>query len=110
MSALVRSVEDLLSLREQGIRPLCLYSGGLDSTYLLSLLRELRVENAVACTVSVGGDEDLPDLAQVCEHLGVRWVNVERTAEFVRDFVRPAIAAQASYLGVYPINASLSRP
>jgi argininosuccinate synthase len=92
------------------MRPLCLYSGGLDSTYLLHLLRELRIENAIACTVSMGGNEDLPGLSQVCAQLGVRWVNVERTSEFVREFVRPAIAAQAIYLGGYPINASLSRP
>lgn len=110
MRELIRSVEDLVALRERGIRPLCLYSGGLDSTYLLYLLRELHIDTAVACTVSVGGEEELPRLSQVCERLGTRWVMVERTVEFVREFVRPAIAAQAIYLGGFPINASLSRP
>jgi argininosuccinate synthase len=106
----IRNLETLEAALSGDARPVCLFSGGLDGTYLLYQLAQRGLTNAIALTVDVGGDLDRDAVASVCRQLRVHSVVLDRREEFARDFVIPAIAAQATYLGSHPISASLSRP
>ena len=106
----IRSLDNLSKIVTPQSRPLCLYSGGLDGTYLLHYLSELGCSDVIALTVDLGGDIDKEVIKELCQRLGIEWLFLDKQQEFVKDFVIPAIAAQATYLGGHPICASLSRP
>lgn len=107
----IRSVEDLavLSQHQQGTI-ITLFSGGLDSTYLLYLLKQHKCTDVIALTVDLGDDIDLTHVKDVAERFHVRSVVLDCKNLFAEEAVLPALAAQAKYLGMYPISASLSRP
>lgn len=106
----IRDLESLLTLKSGEFRPLCLFSGGLDGTYLLYYLSTLNVRNVLALTVDLGGDLDHEFIENICRQLGATCLIIDRRGEFVEHFVVPSIYSQALYLGSYPISASLSRP
>ena len=91
-------------------RPLCLYSGGLDGTVLLYRLVSRGFTGIVALTVDLGGKPPISTIQEICELLGIRSVIADCRVEFVEEYVLAALAAQATYLGTYPLSASLSRP
>ncbi len=86
-----------------------LFSGGLDSTYLLYRLRQAGVDEVHALSVDLGGDE-APELTDIADTLGVHLHTVDARDLFADEFVAPAIAAHAVYLDTHPISSSLSRP
>jgi len=107
----IHSIESLSEEVSSKSRPLCLYSGGLDGTYLLYYLSsKLGCSQVIALTVDLGGDIDREVTGQLCQQLSAQWIIPDKQIEFAHDFVIPAIAAQATYLSGHPICASLSRP
>ena len=87
------------------------YSGGLDTSVAVRWLgEELGVEViAVAADVGQGGDWDA--IRQRALAAGaVEAVVVDCREEYARDFVAPALKANAKYEGKYPLISSLSRP
>ncbi|HEX2043343.1 MAG TPA: argininosuccinate synthase [Acidimicrobiales bacterium] len=87
------------------------YSGGLDTSVAVRwMIEEWGVEVvALAADVGQGGDFD----AVRRRALGagaVEAVVVDCREEFARDFVAPALKANARYEGKYPLVSSLSRP
>ncbi|MFH9658025.1 argininosuccinate synthase-related protein [Streptomyces sp. NPDC017248] len=108
-SRLVRSFGQLADLDPD--RPVVtLFSGGLDSSYLLLRLRRMGLREVHAVSVDIGEDESGPYKRLVAEALGARLHLLDRRAEFADRFVAPAIAAQAVYLGIHPVSSTLSRP
>lgn len=105
----ISSLDSLLGLASSSAHILCLYSGGLDGTYLLSRLAT-RDHRVTALTVDIGGDLDISAIEGVCSHLGIRSLVVDRREQFAHKYVLPSIVANARYLGGHPICASLSRP
>lgn len=87
-----------------------LFSGGLDSTYLLLRLRQAGLEQIHAVSVDLGGDETIAYQREIAEAVGVHFHVVDRKQQFAEEFVAPAIAAQAVYLGIHPVSSTLSRP
>lgn len=85
------------------------YSGGLDTSTAIPWLRE-RGWEVVAVLVDVGQQEDLVAAAGRAEALGAEVVVVTAQEEFCRDFLAPAIQANAVYEGIYPLGTSLTRP
>jgi len=106
----IHSFESLNSILTTSSRLVCLYSGGLDSTYLLYRLSQLKCAKIIALTVDLGGDFKADSVRQRANFFGAQSIIQDHRTEFVYDFVLPAIAAQANYLGGHPICASLSRP
>ncbi|MEV7652919.1 argininosuccinate synthase-related protein [Streptomyces anulatus] len=106
---LIRSFHDLNRL-EPSLPVVTLFSGGLDSTYLLYRLASAGFTNVHAVSIDLGESVPAEYLRKVTESLSVQLHLVDARREFIDDFVRPAIAAQAVYLGVHPVSASLSRP
>jgi len=87
------------------------YSGGLDTSVLLLLLKEKLNAEVVTVTVDVGQDDDFDEIAHKAERLGaLKHYNIEAKEEFVNNYVIPAIKANALYQGKYPLSSSLSRP
>ncbi|MGR8009325.1 argininosuccinate synthase-related protein [Streptomyces hypolithicus] len=87
-----------------------LFSGGLDSTYLLLRLKDSGFQNIHAVSVDLGEDESSSHKQHIADELGVRLHVVDGRQEFIEEFVRPAIKAQAVYLDTHPVSSTLSRP
>jgi len=86
------------------------YSGGLDTSVILKLLRQRDYE-VVAFIADVGQREDFDQLAQRARETGASRVLVEDLKrEFVADFIFPAIAANAIYESRYLLGTALARP
>jgi len=87
------------------------YSGGLDTSVAVRwMVEELGAEViAVAADVGQGGDWD--ELRERATAAGaVEAVVIDCREEYARDFVAPALKANALYEGRYPLVSSLSRP
>jgi argininosuccinate synthase len=107
----VRSFRDLTHREVNWRRPVVtLFSGGLDSSYLLHRLVQAGARDVHAVSVNIGGDERPDELRRITDRLGVRLHVIDERAAFAQEFVLPAIATHALYLGSYPISSSLSRP
>ena len=87
------------------------YSGGLDTSIILKWLQTEKGLDVVAFIADVGQAEEVEEAAMKAEKTGACAVYVEDLQEeFVRDFVFPALQANAVYEGTYLLGTSLARP
>ena len=87
------------------------YSGGLDTSVILTWLKETYDADIVAFVADVGQGEDTDAIADKARKTGASEVHVANIQEeFVSDFVFPAIQAAAIYEGSYLLGTSLARP
>jgi argininosuccinate synthase len=93
-------------------RVLLLYSGGLDTSVMLKWIQDEYGAEVVALTVNLGQPgEDYDVVRGKALHLGAIDCHVvDAREEFARDFVVPAIKANALYGGGYPLFTALGRP
>jgi len=93
-------------------RVLLLYSGGLDTSVMLHWIQAQYGAEIVALTVNLGQpDEDWEVVTGKARDLGaLDAIVVDAREEFARDFVVPAIKANALYGGGYPLFTALGRP
>ncbi len=93
-----------------GKRVVLAYSGGLDTACILKTLIQQGHE-VVAYVANVGQLEDFDDIAARARQTGASQVFVEDLqAEFVTDFIFPAIAGNAVYENRYLLGTALARP
>ncbi len=87
------------------------YSGGLDTSVIVKWLIETFGCEVIAFAADVGQKEELTGLEEKALNTGASKIYVEDlTEEFVRDFVFPALRANAIYEGTYLLGTSLARP
>jgi argininosuccinate synthase len=88
-----------------------IYSGGLDTSVCIPMMKELYdYDHVVTVTVDVGQPaDDLKQAEERAKILGTEHYTIDAKAEFVRDYVFPAIKANGDYQG-YPISTSIARP
>src|SRR5215211_185078 len=93
-------------------RVLLLYSGGLDTSVMLKWIQDEYSAEVVALTVDLGQPgEDYAVVQGKALQLGaVAAEVVDAREEFARDFVVPAIKANAIYGLAYPLFTALGRP
>src|SRR6266513_5585032 len=93
-------------------RVLLLYSGGLDTSVMLNWIQERYEAEVVALTVNLGQPgEDYDVIEGKATQLGALECHVvDAREEFARDYVAPAIRANALYGGGYPLFTALGRP
>src|ERR671910_865520 len=93
-------------------RVLLLYSGGLDTSVMLKWIQDEYEAEVVALTVNLGQpDEDYDVVKGKALHLGALDCHVvDAREEFAREYVLPAIKANALYGGGYPLFTALGRP
>ena len=97
---------------EQVGRVLLLYSGGLDTSVMLRWIQERYGAEVVTLTANLGQPgEDWEVVVGKARDLGaVDAVVIDAREEFARDYVLPAIKANALYGGGYPLFTALARP
>jgi argininosuccinate synthase len=87
------------------------YSGGLDTSVILRWLIETYQCEVIAFAADLGQEEELSGLEEKAIATGASGVFIEDLREeFVRDFVFPALRANAVYEGSYLLGTSLARP
>jgi argininosuccinate synthase len=93
-------------------RVLLLYSGGLDTSVMLKWIQDEYEAEVVALTVNLGQPgEDFDVVRGKALDLGaLDCFVVDAREEFARDYVLPAIKANALYGGGYPLFTALGRP
>jgi argininosuccinate synthase len=93
-------------------RVLLLYSGGLDTSVMLKWIQDQYDAEVVALTVNLGQPgEDYEVVEGKARQLGAVDARVvDAREEFARDYVLPAIKANAIYGTGYPLFTSLGRP
>jgi len=83
----------------------------LDTSVLIKWLQEKHKAQVITVTIDVGQQENLKAVEAKAKKLGVlKHFSIDAREEFARDYVFPAIKANALYEGKYPISTSLSRP
>ncbi|HEX3033867.1 MAG TPA: argininosuccinate synthase [Thermodesulfobacteriota bacterium] len=87
------------------------YSGGLDTSIILRwLIEEYRAE-VIAFVADLGQGEDLEEVREKAISTGASKIYVEDLREeFVKDFIFPALKANAVYEGIYLMGTSIARP
>ena len=87
------------------------YSGGLDTSVAVRWMGEEMGLEVIALAADVGQGGDFEDIRKRALAAGaVEAVVVDCREEYARDFVAPALKANAKYEGKYPLVSSLSRP
>ncbi len=87
------------------------YSGGLDTSVAVKWIRETYGMEVIALMVDVGSERDLPQIQKKALKVGaVKSLVADAKEEFVRDYVFPALKADALYEGQYPLATALARP
>jgi argininosuccinate synthase len=97
---------------EEVARVLLLYSGGLDTSVMLKWIQDQYDAEVVALTVNLGQPgEDYDVVRGKALRLGALECHVvDAREEFARDYVAPAIKANAVYGLGYPLFTALGRP
>ena len=95
-----------------GIKKVILaYSGGLDTSVILRWLIETYKCEVVCFAADLGQKEELSGLKEKAINTGASKIYIEDLQEeFARDFVFPALRANAVYEGTYLLGTSLARP
>ncbi|MGI9020543.1 MAG: argininosuccinate synthase [Solirubrobacterales bacterium] len=93
-------------------RVLLLYSGGLDTSVMLHWIQAHYGAEVVTLTVHLGQPgEDWEGVVAKAKQLGaLETIVADARDEFAREYVVPAIKANALYGGGYPLFTALARP
>ena len=92
-------------------RVILAYSGGLDTSVSVKWISEVHDLEVIAMAVDVGQGEDFEVIRSRALAAGaVEAVVVDAKEEFARDFIMPALFANAMYENKYPLVSALSRP
>ena len=90
---------------------LLVYSGGLDTSVCIPMMKEdYGFDHVITVTVDVGLPAgELKQAEDKAKLLGTEHYSIDAREEFVTDFIFPAIKANGDYQG-YPISTSIARP
>ena len=87
------------------------YSGGLDTSVILSWLKEKYDAEIIAFCANIGQEEELKGLEAKAKRTGAsKCYIVDLEEEFARDFIFPMIQAGAIYESQYLLGTSIARP
>lgn len=87
------------------------YSGGLDTSVIITWLKETYRAEVIAFTADIGQGEELEPLREKAIKTGASRIYIDdMREEFVRDFVFPMLRANAVYEGRYLLGTSIARP
>jgi len=87
------------------------FSGGLDTSVSVKWLQEKYDADVVTVTLDLGQHDDLGDIERRSRTIGAKnHYTIDAKAEFLKDYVFPAVMANALYEGKYPLSTALGRP
>ena len=93
------------------IRCVLAYSGGLDTSVAIRWLGERYDAEVVTLTIDLGAnDRDMETIrARALRSGAIDAVVIDAKDEFVRDYIFPALQANAVYEGEYPLATEIGR-
>jgi len=87
------------------------YSGGLDTSVLLTWLKETYSAEVIAFCADIGQEEELDGLEEKALRTGASKCYIDNLQdEFASDFINPMLQAGAIYEGEYLLGTSIARP
>ncbi len=87
------------------------YSGGLDTSVAIRWLQQQYNYDVIAVYVDVGENKDIQHIQQKALKVGaIQSHVVDAKEKFAKDFLLPALRANALYENIYPLISALSRP
>jgi argininosuccinate synthase len=87
------------------------YSGGLDTSVIITWLKETYGCEVIAFTADIGQGEELEPLRDKAIKTGAAAIYIDDLREeFVRDFVFPLLRSNAVYESRYLLGTSIARP
>ena len=87
------------------------YSGGLDTSVAIPWLREKYGAQIIAVTLDLGQGRELNQIRERAISTGaIRCHVLDVREQFARDYILPALQADALYEERYPLATALSRP
>jgi argininosuccinate synthase len=87
------------------------YSGGLDTSALIPMLKEKYGYDVIACLIDLGRVRDVPAIMDRARAAGaIEAVAIEAREEFAEHYCLPALMANALYEGKYPLSTAIGRP
>jgi argininosuccinate synthase len=87
------------------------YSGGLDTSVLMSWIKEKYNAEMIGFCADIGQEEELDGLEAKALKTGASKIYIDDLQEeFARDFIYPMIHASAIYEGQYFLGTSIARP
>ncbi len=87
------------------------YSGGLDTSVLVTWLRDTYQAEIIAYCADVGQQEELDGLEEKALATGASACIIDDLKEtFAKDYIYPMIQAEAIYEGQYLLGTSIARP
>lgn len=100
-----------VDMRNGTMKIVLAYSGGLDTSVLLSWIKEKYQAEMIAFCANIGQEEELKDLDKKARRTGASKVYIDDLREeFARDFIFPMIEAGAIYENQYFLGTSIARP
>ncbi|MEG0771993.1 argininosuccinate synthase [Clostridium sp.] len=87
------------------------YSGGLDTSIIISWLKENYNVEVIAACINVGQEDDMKEIEKKALKSGSEKIYIEDvTAEFIKDYVFKGVKANAMYEQKYLLGTSFARP
>lgn len=87
------------------------YSGGLDTSVAIKWLQDKYDFDVIALAADVGEGNDLQAIQQKALDVGaIKCHVINANAQFAKEYVAPALKANALYENTYPLVSALSRP
>ncbi len=87
------------------------YSGGLDTSVAIKWIAETYGYDVIALAIDVGMEKNYPSIQQRGLDVGaIESLVIDARETFARDYVFPALQANALYEGEYPLATALARP
>lgn len=97
--------------KQKKMKVVLAYSGGLDTSVIVRWLIETYQCEVIAYVADVGQKEELDGLEEKAIKTGASKCYIENLQEeFAKDFIFPALRANAIYEGTYLLGTSLARP
>lgn len=106
-----RNVSTMSEIKKQYKKVVLAYSGGLDTSIIITWLKENYGCEVIAVAGNVGQDAELDGLEAKALKTGASKLYIEDLQdEFVDDFVFPTLKAGAVYENKYLLGTSFARP
>jgi len=87
------------------------YSGGLDTSVAIRWMKDRYDMDVYAIAIDLGEERDYDGIRRKALDIGAIGSEViDAKEEFARDFIFPALKANACYEDRYPLSTSLARP
>ncbi|GEO25050.1 argininosuccinate synthase [Alicyclobacillus acidoterrestris] len=87
------------------------YSGGLDTSVSIPWIKDHYGYDVIAMCVDVGEGKDLDTVQNKAVKVGaIKSYQIDAKSRFAKEFIAPALKANALYEGKYPLASALSRP